>query len=122
MIAGFLTCEANMLKRRYKLVQKVPKTPKSAYNHGRFISSLIEHQIKHFHEVEKSLAKPGEPVTDISKIKTELEASKYLQKMTARLHPQGGEKPKRIAKPTKARAATKRKPKAKKKQGKQKRK
>ena len=60
-----------MLIREFKLVQKVPKTPKSAYNHGRFISSLLEHQIKHFHEVEKSLAKPGEPVTDISKLRTE---------------------------------------------------
>jgi hypothetical protein len=118
-IAGFLTCEANMLSRRYKLVQKVPKTPKSAYNHGRFVSSLIEHQIKHFHEVEKSLAKPGEPVTDISKLNTELHASRYLKKMTAQLHPQGAEKPRKIAKPTKARA--KRKPEAQKKQGKHKR-
>lgn len=111
-----------MLKRKYKLVQKVPKTPKNAYNHGRFISSLIEHQIKHFHEVEKSLAKPGEPLTDISKIKTELHASKYLKKMTARLHPQGAEKPKKIAKPKKAAGGAKRKPKSKKKLGKRKRK
>ena len=109
-----------MLKRRYKLVQKVPKTPKSAYNHGRFVSSLIQHQVRHFHEVEKSLAKPGEPVTDISKLKTELHASRYLEKMTARLHPQGAEKPRKIVTPTKARA--KRKPEAQKKQGKHKRK
>lgn len=94
-----------MLKRTFKLVQKVPKTPRGAYNHGRFISSLLEHQIKHFHEVEKSLAKPGGPVTDISKLKTELHASKYLQKMTARLHTQGAEKPMRVAKPKKARPA-----------------
>lgn len=111
-----------MPKQKYKLLQKVPKTPKSAYNHGRFISSLIEHQIKHFHEVEKSLAKPGEPLTDISKIKTELHASKYLQKMTARLHPQGVGKPKTAARPKKARPAPKRKPKAQKKQSARKRK
>ena len=111
-----------MLKRRYKLVQKVPKPPKSAYNHGRFISSLIEHQIKHFHEVEKSLARPGEQLTDISKIKTELDASKYFKKMTARLHPQGAEKPKKIAKPKKARGEAKRKSKTNQKQGKRKRK
>src|ERR1700740_1357471 len=98
-----------MLKRRYKLVQKVPKTPKSAYNHGRFISSLIEHQIKHFHEVEKSLARPDEGLTEISKLKTELDASKYLKKMTARLHPQGAEKPTKIAKPKKGRGEAKRK-------------
>jgi hypothetical protein len=111
-----------MLKRRYTLVQKVPKTPKSAYNHGRFISSLIEHQIKHFHEVEKSLARPGEQLTDISKIKTELDASKYLKKMTGRLHPQGAEKPTRISKPKKARGEAKRKSKTNEKQGKRKRK
>ena len=106
-----------MLIREFKLVQKVPKTPKGAYNHGRFISSLLEHQIKHFHEVEKSLAKPGEPVTDISKLRTELHASKYLQKMTAWLHPQGIEKPERVAKPKKARPATMHKPIARKKRG-----
>lgn len=111
-----------MLKRKFKLVQKVPKTPKSAYNHGRFISSLLEHQVKHFHEVEKSLAKPGKPVTDISKIKTELHASKYLQKMTARLHPQGAEKPKRVAKPKKTQRTAKHRPIPKKKQGRRKRK
>ena len=110
------------MKKKYKLVQKVPKTPKSAYNHGRFISSLIEHQIKHFHEVEKSLAKPGEPVTDISKIKTELHASRYLQKMTARLHPQGAEKPQKAAKSKKTRSAPKRRPRAKAKTVKRKRK
>jgi len=100
-----------MLKRKFKLVQKVPKTPKSAYNHGRFISSLLEHQIKHFHEVEKYLAKTEEQVTDISKIKTELEASKYLQMMTIRLHPQGAEKPKKVVERKRTRRVTKRKPK-----------
>jgi hypothetical protein len=81
-----------MLKRKFKLVQKVPQTPKSAYNHGRFISSLIEHQLKHFNELEKSLLKAEEKLTDVSKIKTELQASKYLKRMTALLHPQGVEK------------------------------
>jgi hypothetical protein len=109
------------MKKKYKLMQKVPKTPKSAYNHGRFISSLIEHQVKHFHEVEKSLAKSGEPLTDISKIKTELHASKYLKKMTARLHPQGAAKPQKAVKSKKTRSAAKRKPKAKAKTGRRKR-
>lgn len=84
-----------MLKRKFKLVQKVSRTPKSAYDHGRFVSSLIEHQLKHFNELEKTLLKAGEKLTDISKIKTELQASKYLKKMTALLHPQGAEKPKK---------------------------
>lgn len=81
------------MDKKYKLVQKVPRTPKSAYNHGRFISQLIENQIKHFHDLEKALLKAGAKLTDISRIKTELHASKYLKKMTALLHPQGAEQP-----------------------------
>ena len=110
------------MKKKYKLMQKVPKTPKSAYNHGRFISSLIEHQVKHFHEIERSLAKPGELLTDISKIKTELHASKYLKKMTARLHPQGAAQPRKAVKSKKAKSGAKRKSKAKVKSGRRKRK
>jgi hypothetical protein len=79
--------------KKYKLVQRVRKTPKNAYNHGRYISGLIENQIKHFHEVEKSLLQPGQTLTDIGKIKTELQASKYLKKMTRLLHPEGAGKP-----------------------------
>ena len=104
------------MTKKYKLMMKVPKTPKSAYYHGRFISSLIEHQIKHFSEVEKSLLKPGQKLTDISKIKTELQASKYLKRMTALLHPQGADKPRRAAqpkKPTKTAKGAKRKSKVK---------
>jgi len=114
-----------IMKKKYKLVLKVPKTPKSAYNHGRFISSLIEHQIKHFHDVEKALLKAGQKLTDISKIKTELHASKYLKRMTALLHPQGAGKLRKAAQPKKTRnrtKAAKRKSKAKSKQGKWKRK
>jgi len=92
-----------IVKKKYKLVVKVPKTPKRAYDHGRFISSLIEHQIKHFHDVEKALLKAGQKLTDVSKIKTELHASKYLKRMTALLHPQGAGKPRKAAKPKKTR-------------------
>src|SRR6266513_824179 len=91
------------MEKKYKLVAKVPKTPKSAYDHGRFISSLIEHQVKHFHEIEKSLLKPGQERTDITKIKPALQASEYLKKMTALLHPQGAEKPRKVAPPTQPR-------------------
>ena len=99
--------------KKYKLVQKVPKTPKSSYNHDRFISQLIENQIKHFHELEKGLVKAGEKLTDISKIKTELHASKYLKKMTALLHPQGAKKPRKATQRKRARRAMASKPKSK---------
>ena len=113
------------MKKKYKLVMKVPKTPKGAYDHGRFISQLIENQIKHFNEVEKSLLKPGQKLTDISRIKTELQASKYLKKMTALLHPEGAEKARKAAKAGKstvrkktAKTKSKTKSKSKRKQGK----
>ncbi|PYT91201.1 MAG: hypothetical protein DMG36_19065 [Acidobacteria bacterium] len=95
------------MDKKYKLVQKVPKTPKSAYNHHRFISSLIHHQLKHFNELEKSLLKAGKKLTDLSRIKTELHASKYLKKMTALLHPQGVEKPQKTVRRKKVRKAAK---------------
>lgn len=101
------------MRKKYKLVQKVPKTPKNAYNHGRFISSLIEHQLKHFNEVEKSLLKAGERLTDVSKIKTELQASKYLKKMTALLHPQGAEKRQKTVRRKRVRKVARIKPKSK---------
>src|SRR5947207_15777715 len=91
------------MDKKYKLVQKVPKTPKSANNHHRFISSLIHHQLKHFNELEKSLLKAGKKLTDLSRIKTELHASKYLKKMTALLHPQGVEKPQKTVRRKKVR-------------------
>src|SRR5260370_34963833 len=106
MIAGLLTCEGKM-EKKYKLVLKVPETPKSAYDHGRFISGLIEHQIKHFHDIQKSLLKAGQRLTDISKIKTELHASKYLTQRTALWHPQGADKPRKAARPRKARSRMK---------------
>ena len=109
------------MKKKYKLMMKVPKTPKSAYDHGRFISSLIEHQLKHFNEVEKSLLKQGQKLTDVSRIKTELQASKYLKKMTALLHPQGAENPRNAASTRKTKKTMKRKRKAKSRQGKRKR-
>src|SRR5260370_24997520 len=95
------------MKKKYKLVLKVPKRPKSAYNTGRFISRLIEHQIKHFHDVEKALLKAGQKLTDISKIKTELHARKYLKKMTALVHRKGADKPRNAAQPKKTRNRTK---------------
>src|SRR5437879_6320772 len=93
------------MDKKYKLVQKVPKTPRSAYNHGRFISSLIHHQVKHFNELEKFLLKAREKLTDISKIKTELHASKYLKKMTRLLHPEGVEKPQKTVRRKRVRKA-----------------
>lgn len=77
------------MKKKYAFVVKVPKTPKAAYDQDRPISSLIEHQLKHLHEVEISLPKGRQTNIDITTLKTERQASDYIQKVTAELHPQG---------------------------------
>ena len=103
------------MKKKYAFVVKVPKTEKGAYNHDRPISSLIEYQMKHLREAEASLPKARQTNIDISTLKTELQASKYIQKITAILHPQGAEKlskvrtAKKAKKPIKVKRLAKRK-------------
>jgi hypothetical protein len=114
-----------MNKKKHPFLVAVPKTDEGAYNHGRFISSLIEHQIKHLHEVEKALPRQQQTNTDIAGIKTELEASEYIRKVTAKLHPEGARSPRtgrKTAEPGKRVAATRTRKNKKKNLSKQKRK
>ena len=78
--------------KKYAYMVKVPKTPKSAYDHDRSISSLIEFQVKHLRDAEKSLPKHHQTNIDIKTLDTERKASEYIQKVTAKLHPQGVQK------------------------------
>ena len=78
-----------MPERQYAKVVTVPKTQAGAFNPDRRISTLIESQLRHLREVEKSLPAEQQTNIDISKIETERQASDYIQKVTARLHPQG---------------------------------
>jgi len=78
-----------MKKKKHPFLVAVPKTDRGAYNHGRFISSLIEQQLKHLHEVEKTLPSKDQTNTDLAAIKTELDASEYIRRVTAKLHPHG---------------------------------
>ena len=69
-------------------VVHVPRPPKSAMNKHRRISDLIRKQIVHLSHVEKNL--PGERAgIDPGSIKTEGEAARYIEQVTARLHPAG---------------------------------
>ena len=77
------------MKKKYAFVKRVPKTAKSAYDHDRPISTLIEHQLKHMREVERSLAEEEQTGIDIATIKTEHQASQYIHRVTAKLHPEG---------------------------------
>ena len=78
-----------MPDRQYAKVVNVPKTPPGAYNPGRLISSLIQHQVQHFREVEKSLPPEQQTHIDIGEIETEGQAAAYIQQVTARLHARG---------------------------------
>jgi len=81
-----------MPERTYAKVVVVPKTAQGAFNPDRPISSLLQHQLKHLREVEQSLPADQETNIDIGTIETERQASDYIRKVTARLHPQGATK------------------------------
>jgi hypothetical protein len=64
----------------------VPKTPKSAYNPGRKISSLLK---AHVANLEAVTRRRGAPASSKKKPKTEAQASAYIAEMTQQIHPPG---------------------------------
>ena len=74
-----------MSERKSPRVVKVPKPEAGAYNHDRPITALIINQIRHLKHVEEMLPEDRRTGIDIAKIETELEASEYIQKVTAEL-------------------------------------
>jgi len=77
--------------RQYARVVEVPEIEEheKAYNHSRPISGLVLHQLRHLHAAEQSLPEKDQTGINITKIHTELEASKYIKKVMVKLHPQG---------------------------------
>ena len=76
------------------VIVSVPK-PKGKVNKDRPINTLLEYQVRHFIEVEKShipVHRTGLAVDPANM--TEGEAAKYIKRMTAKLH-ELGKKPKR---------------------------
>jgi hypothetical protein len=71
-------------------VIRVPKPRASSFNKNRPLvkDGLLEHQVKHFLEVEKKLPAEQQTGTDPAKILTEGQAAEYIRKITATLHPQ----------------------------------
>ena len=69
---------------------RVPKAPKSSYNPNRPIrgNTLLEQQLHHLHTLELRLPPDQWTGLDFRSIDTEGEASEYIRKMTAILHPQ----------------------------------
>ena len=68
----------------------IPRPEKGSFNRHRTLAknTLLLNQVRHFQMVEKTL--PPEKQTGIApdSVKTEGEASEYIRKMTAILHPQ----------------------------------
>jgi hypothetical protein len=68
---------------------RVPKTPASAMNPDRPVSSLLKNQIEHLQAAEFRLPARQQTNIYINKIKTERQAAEYIRQVTARLHPEG---------------------------------
>jgi hypothetical protein len=68
------------------VVIRVPKTPASASNPDRPISSLLRNQIEHLQEAEFRLPVRDQTNIYVNKIKTEGEAAEYIRQVTAKLH------------------------------------
>jgi hypothetical protein len=67
----------------------VPKPAKGSFNKDRPASDLLKSQIKHLHALEKSLPHRLQTGRNVEEIKTEGDASAYINKITSRLHPRG---------------------------------
>jgi len=65
---------------------KVPKPPKSAFDKGRPVSSLLRSQLEHLQRAEFRLPADLQTNIYINAIKTEGEAADYIGQVTARLH------------------------------------
>src|SRR4051794_10534534 len=77
------------------VVIRVPKTPASAMNPNRRISSLLRNQIEHLQEAEFRLPANRQSNIYINDLKTEGQAAEYIRIVTAELHPQAAPKRKR---------------------------
>ena len=96
-------------------VIRIPKTPRSAYNRNRPVSSLLRTQMLHLREAEKMFPLKYHSNIYINTIKTEAEAAEYIRHVTStirRLHEEAAPRVARIPRIAAA-AARKRAPKSK---------
>lgn len=71
-------------------VIRVPKPAAGAFNPARPLAknTLLLNQVKHFHRLELDLPVDRRTGIALETIQTEGQASEYIRKMTAILHPQ----------------------------------
>jgi hypothetical protein len=87
----------------------IPRTPRSAFNPNRRVSSLLKMQMLHLREAEKMF--PPEHHSDIyiNAIKTEAQAAEYIRHVTStirRLHEKAVPRPARVPRIAAAAAPT----------------
>ncbi len=83
----------------------VPEVDAGSYDPDRPISGLIHMQLVHLSAAEQRFPPDKRTGVNIAMLHTEGQASKYIAKVTAMLHPRGGKKKK---KPGKLRPSAKR--------------
>jgi hypothetical protein len=83
------------MKKTYARLVDVPKVEKSAYNHSRFISGLVMHQLIHLSAVEQCFPEEHRTGTNISDLHTEREAADYIGQVTATIHELQGKRRKK---------------------------
>jgi len=71
-------------------IVRVPKPAPRSFNPKRPVAknSLLTNQIQHFRKLEIEMPKELQTGINFASIKTEGEASEYIRKITAILHPQ----------------------------------
>ena len=77
------------------VVIRVPKPSKTAFNPGRLLAknTLLVNQVESFHKHELGLPPDQRTGEDFASILTEGQASEYIRKMTAIMHPQVAKAP-----------------------------
>jgi hypothetical protein len=88
----------------------IPKTPRSAYNHNRPVSSLLKTQMLHLREAEKMFPLEHRSNIYINAIKTEAAAAKYIRHVTATIRRLHEEATPRVGRVSRIAAAAGRKP------------
>ena len=77
---------------KHLYVVSVPRPYSKPYNPDREITDLVQNQVRHLSLAERHFPKHGQTNVDVHSIKTDLEASDYIRRVTALLHPAGAVK------------------------------
>ncbi len=74
-----------------KTMVAINPAPASALQPQRDLSLLLQNEVQTYYKAEQQLPRDQQTNIDISKIKTEGEASAYIQRVMAKLHPQAAQ-------------------------------